>query len=71
MEQPGYNQNDLKVAGLKRRASEILNKRKLTLEMVLQLHSKCCAISSLYAWYFLKKAYYLPHGKKTIVRSVP
>ena len=40
MEQLGYNQNDLaKVVGLKSRASEILNKkRKLTLEMVRQLH---------------------------------
>lgn len=41
MEQLGYNQSDLaKVVGLKRRASEILNrKRKLTLEMIRQLHS--------------------------------
>ena len=40
MEQMGYSQNDLaKVVGLKSRASEILNKkRKLTLEMVRQLH---------------------------------
>lgn len=40
MEQIGYNQNDLaKLIGLKSRASEILNKRrKLTLEMVRQLH---------------------------------
>jgi HTH-type transcriptional regulator/antitoxin HigA len=40
MEQMGYNQNDLaKVIGLKSRASEILNKkRKLTLEMIRQLH---------------------------------
>ena len=40
MEQMGYNQSDLaKVIGLKSRASEILNKkRKLTLEMVRQLH---------------------------------
>lgn len=40
MEQLGYNQNDLaRVVGLKSRASEILNKkRKLTLEMVRQLH---------------------------------
>ncbi len=40
MEQMGYNQNDLaKVFGLKSRASEILNKkRKLTLEMIRQLH---------------------------------
>ena len=36
----GYNQTDLaKVVGLKSRASEILNKkRKLTLEMIRQLH---------------------------------
>lgn len=42
MEQMGYNQVDLaKVVGLKSRASEILNKkRKLTLEMVRQLHRK-------------------------------
>src|SRR5574338_1476279 len=42
MEQMGYNQVDLaKVVGLKSRASEILNrKRKLTLEMVRQLHTK-------------------------------
>ena len=42
MEQMGYNQVDLaKVVGLKSRASEILNKkRKLTLEMVRQLHHK-------------------------------
>lgn len=41
MEQLGYNQNDLaRVVGLKSRASEILNKRrKLTLEMIRQLHS--------------------------------
>ena len=40
MEQLGYNQGDLaKVVGLKSRASEILNKkRKLTLEMIRQLH---------------------------------
>ncbi len=40
MEQLGYNQKDLaKVVGLKSRASEILNKkRKLTLEMIRQLH---------------------------------
>jgi len=40
MEQLGYSQNDLaKVVGLKSRASEILNrKRKLTLEMIRQLH---------------------------------
>ena len=42
MEQLGYNQADLaKVIGLKSRASEILNKkRKLSLEMVRQLHDK-------------------------------
>jgi HTH-type transcriptional regulator / antitoxin HigA len=41
MEQMGYSQNDLaKVVGLKSRASEILNrKRKLTLEMIRQLHN--------------------------------
>ena len=40
MEQLGYTQNDLaKIVGLKSRASEILNrKRKLTLEMIRQLH---------------------------------
>ncbi len=40
MEQMGYNQSDLaKVIGLKSRASEILNKkRKLTLEMIRQIH---------------------------------
>lgn len=40
MEQMGYNQSDLaKVIGLKSRASEILNKkRKLTLDMIRQLH---------------------------------
>ena len=40
MEQMGYNQSDLaNVFGLKSRASEILNKkRKLTLEMIRQLH---------------------------------
>jgi HTH-type transcriptional regulator/antitoxin HigA len=40
MEQLGYNQSDLAaVVGLKSRASEILNKkRKLTLEMVRNLH---------------------------------
>jgi HTH-type transcriptional regulator/antitoxin HigA len=40
MEQMGYNQGDLaKIVGLKSRASEILNKkRKLTLEMIRQLH---------------------------------
>lgn len=42
MEQLGYNQNDLaKIVGLKSRASEILNrKRKLTLEMIRQLHER-------------------------------
>lgn len=42
MEQMGYTQNDLaKVVGLKSRASEILNKkRKLSLEMIRQLHEK-------------------------------
>lgn len=40
MEQMGYNQTDLaNVVGLKSRASEILNKkRKLTLEMIRNLH---------------------------------
>lgn len=40
MEQMGYSQSDLaRVVGLKSRASEILNKkRKLTLEMIRQLH---------------------------------
>ena len=40
MEQMSFTQNDLaKVIGLKSRASEILNgKRKLTLEMIRQLH---------------------------------
>lgn len=40
MEQLGYTQNDLvKHVGLKSRASEILNrKRKLSLEMIRQLH---------------------------------
>lgn len=40
MEQLGYTQNDLaRVVGLKSRASEILNrKRKLSLEMIRQLH---------------------------------
>lgn len=40
MEQMGYTQSDLaKVVGLKSRASEILSKkRKLTLEMIRQLH---------------------------------
>lgn len=42
MEQMGYNQNDLaNIVGLKSRASEILNrKRKLSLEMIRQLHEK-------------------------------
>ena len=42
MEQLGYNQTDLaKVVGLKSRASEILNKkRKLSLDMIRQLHDK-------------------------------
>lgn len=40
MEQLGYNQSDLaRVVGLKSRASEILSKkRKLSLEMIRQLH---------------------------------
>ena len=40
MEQMGYTQSDLaRVVGLKSRASEILSKkRKLTLEMIRQLH---------------------------------
>src|SRR3990172_1282690 len=40
MEQLGYNQTDLaKVVGLKSRASEILSKkRKLSLEMIRQIH---------------------------------
>ena len=40
MEQLGYNQTDLaNVIGLKSRASEILNrKRKLSLEMIRQIH---------------------------------
>lgn len=40
MEQMGYSQSDLaRMVGLKSRASEILNKkRKLTLEMIRQLH---------------------------------
>jgi HTH-type transcriptional regulator/antitoxin HigA len=40
MEQLGYSQNDLaRVVGLKSRASEILNrKRKLSLEMIRQIH---------------------------------
>lgn len=42
MEQMGYNQNDLAdIIGLKSRASEILNrKRKLSLEMIRQLHER-------------------------------
>ncbi len=42
MEQLGYNQADLaNVVGLKSRASEILNrKRKLSLEMIRQLHDR-------------------------------
>ena len=42
MEQLGYSQSDLaNVVGLKSRASEILNKkRKLTLEMIRNLHNK-------------------------------
>lgn len=42
MEQMGYTQTDLaKVIGLKSRSSEILNKkRKLSLEMIRQLHDK-------------------------------
>ena len=42
MEQMGYNQNDLAaIVGLKSRASEILNrKRKLSLEMIRQLHER-------------------------------
>lgn len=42
MEQMGYSQTELaKVVGLKSRASEILNKkRKLSLEMIRQLHDK-------------------------------
>ncbi len=41
MEQMGYNQNDLaKIVGFKSRASEILNrKRKLSLEMIRQIHT--------------------------------
>ena len=41
MEQMGYNQNDLaKIIGFKSRASEILSKkRKLSLEMIRQLHT--------------------------------
>jgi HTH-type transcriptional regulator / antitoxin HigA len=42
MEQLGYNQTDLaNVVGLKSRASEILNrKRKLSLEMIRQIHDR-------------------------------
>lgn len=42
MEQLGYKQGDLaKVVGLKSRASEILNrKRKLSLDMIRELHEK-------------------------------
>ncbi|NHM08060.1 helix-turn-helix domain-containing protein [Flavobacterium sp. CYK-4] len=42
MEQLGYNQTDLaSIIGLKSRASEILNKkRKLSLEMIRQLHDR-------------------------------
>jgi HTH-type transcriptional regulator/antitoxin HigA len=42
MEQMGYNQSDLAdIIGLKSRASEILNrKRKLSLEMIRQLHDR-------------------------------
>lgn len=42
MEQLGYNQTDLaRVVGLKSRASEILSgKRKLSLDMIRQLHDK-------------------------------
>jgi len=42
MQQLGYNQSDLaKIVGLKSRASEILNKkRKLSLEMIRQLHER-------------------------------
>jgi HTH-type transcriptional regulator / antitoxin HigA len=42
MEQLGYSQTDLaNVVGLKSRASEILNKkRKLSLDMIRQLHDK-------------------------------
>ena len=42
MEQMGYNQKDLaEVVGLKSRASEILSrKRKLSLEMIRQLHKR-------------------------------
>jgi HTH-type transcriptional regulator/antitoxin HigA len=42
MDQMGYNQNDLaKIVGFKSRASEILSrKRKLSLEMIRQLHNE-------------------------------
>ena len=42
MDQMGYNQNDLaRIIGFKSRASEILNrKRKLSLEMIRQIHDK-------------------------------
>ena len=42
MEQLGYNQTDLaNIVGLKSRASEILNKkRKLSLEMIRQIHER-------------------------------
>lgn len=42
MEQMGYTQNDLaEVIGLKSRASEVLNKkRKLSLNMIRNLHNK-------------------------------
>jgi HTH-type transcriptional regulator/antitoxin HigA len=42
MEQMGYNQKDLtEIIGLKSRASEILHKkRKLSLEMIRQLHER-------------------------------
>ena len=42
MEQMGYTQSDLaEVVGLKSRASEILNrKRKLSLEMIRQIHDR-------------------------------
>jgi HTH-type transcriptional regulator/antitoxin HigA len=42
LEQLGYNQTDFaEILGLKSRASEILNrKRKLSLEMIRQLHDK-------------------------------
>ena len=42
MEQLGYNQTDLaNVVELKSRASEILNrKRKLSLEMIRQIHDR-------------------------------